>query len=49
MWALLAVWAVLAVRSVWPAICDCFGFGLCLGCFVRFELFGLLGAIAADI
>ena len=47
--AVLAVWAVLAVRVLWAAACDCFGFGLCSGCFVRFELFGLLGAIAGDI
>ena len=47
--AVLAVWAVLAVRVLWAAACDCFGLGLCSGCFARFELFGLLGAIAADI
>ena len=47
--AVLAVWAVLAVRVLWDAACDCFAFGLCSGYFVRFELFGLLGAIAADI
>ena len=47
--AVLAVWAVLAVRVLWAAVCDCFGFGLCSGCFARFELFGLLGAIAAEI
>ena len=47
--AVLAVWAVLAVRMLWAAACDCFGVGLCSARFVRFELFGLLGAIAVDI
>ena len=47
--AVPAVWAVLAVRVLWAAASDFFGFGLYSGCFARFELFGLLGAIAADI
>ena len=37
--------AVLAVRAVWAAVCDCFGFGFSLGCFKLFGLFRLLGAV----
>ena len=47
--AVRAVWAVWAVRAVWPAVCDCFGFGLCSGCFGLFGLFGLLGALGVEI
>ena len=31
------------------ALCDCFGFGLCSGCFKLFGLFALLGAFGPEL
>ena len=40
--------AKMAVQAVQAAACDCFGFGLCVGCFGPFGLFRLLWVLGAE-